>query len=50
MTQLMAHAVIQFLKVKYRLRMIEQIIKAIDVYKLVPKVTILDAMKMLTIC
>lgn len=50
MTQLMAHAVIQSLKVKYRLRMIEQIIKVIDVYKLIPKVTILDAMKMLIIC
>ena len=50
MTQLMGHAVIQSLKVKYRLRMIEQIIKVIDVYKLIPKETILDAMKMLTIC
>ena len=49
-TQPMDLGVIRSLKAKYRSRMIQQIIKAIDENKSIPKVNILDAMKMLTIC
>ena len=46
----MDQGVIRSLKAKYRSRMIQQIIKAIDAKKSIPKVNVLDAMKMLTIC
>ena len=49
-TQPMDQGVIRSLKAKYRSRMIQQIIKAIDAKKSIPKVNVLDAMKMLTIC
>ena len=48
--QPMDQEVIRSLKAKYRSRMIQQIIKAIDAKKSIPKVNVLDAMKMLTIC
>ena len=49
-TQPMDQGDIRSLKAKYRSRMIQQIIKAIDAKKSIPKVNVLDAMKMLTIC
>ena len=48
-TQPLHQGVIRSLKAKYRSRMIQQIIKAIDINKSIPKVNILDAMKRLTI-
>ena len=48
--QPMDQGVIQSLKAKYRSRMTQQIIKAIDANKSIPKVNVLDAMKMLTVC
>ena len=49
-TQPMDQGVIRSLKAKYRSRMTQQIIKAIDANKSIPKVNVLDAMKMLTVC
>ena len=49
-TQPMDQGVIRSLKAKYRSRMIQQIIKAVDANKSIPKVNVLDAMKMLIIC
>ena len=49
-TQPMDQGVIRSLKAKYRSRMTQQIIKAIDANKSIPKVNVLDAMKMLTLC
>ena len=42
--------VFQSLKVKYCSIMIQQIMKAIDAHKPIPKVSISDAMKLLIIC
>ena len=49
-THPMDQGVIRSLKAKYHSRMIQKIIKAIDENKSIPKVNILDAMKMLTVC
>ena len=46
----MDQCIIRSLKARYRLRMIQQIIKAIDAQNPIPKISILDIMKMLTIC
>ena len=45
----MDQKVIRSLKAKYRSHMIQQIIKAIDANKSIPKVIIIDPMKMLTV-
>ena len=49
-TQSMDQEVIRSLKAKHRSQMTQQIIKAIDASKPIPKVNVLDAMKMLTVC
>ena len=49
-TQPMDQGVIRSLKAKYPSRMTQQIIKAIDANKSIPKVNVLDSMKMLTVC
>ena len=49
-TQPIGQGVIQSLKAKYRSLTIQQIIKAIDANKSIPKANILDAMKTLTAC
>ena len=49
-TQPMVQGVFRSLKAKYRSRMIQHIIKAIDANKYISKVNIFDAMKMLTVC
>ena len=49
-TQPMDQGVILSLKAKYHSQMIQQLIKAIDANKSIPKVNVLYAMKMLTIC
>ena len=46
----MDQGVIRSLKVKHRSRMTQQIVKAIYANKSIPKVNVLDAMKMLTLC
>ena len=46
----MDQGVIRSLKAKYRSRMTQQIIKAIDANKAIPNMNVLDAMKMLTVC
>ena len=48
-TQPMDQGVIHSLKVKYRSRLIKLVIKAIDSNKDIPKINILDAMKLLTL-
>ena len=48
-TQPMDEGVIPSLKVKYRSRLIKLIIKAIDSNKDIPKINVLDAMKLLTL-
>ena len=42
--------IIRSLKSKYHSRMTHEIIRSIEVHKPIPKVSILDIMKMLTIC
>ena len=49
-TMPMDQNIIRSLDVECRWRMIQKIIKIIDYHKPVPKASILDAMKMLTIC
>lgn len=46
----MDQCIIRSLKARYRLRMIQQIIKAIDAQNPILKISILDIMNMLTIC
>ena len=46
----MDQGVIRSQKAKHHSRMTQQIIKAIDANKSIPKVNVLDAMKMLTVC
>ena len=48
-TQSMDQRVIRSLKAKYRSRLIKLIIKAIDSNKDIPKINVLDAMKLLTL-
>ena len=48
-TQSMDQGVIRSLKAKYRSRLIKLIIKAIDSNKDIPKINVLDAMKLLTL-
>ena len=48
--QSMDQEVIRSLKAKHRSQMTQQIIKVIDASKPIPKVNVLDAMKMLTVC
>ena len=49
-TQPMDQGVIRLLKAKYRSRMTQQIIKAVDANKSIPEVNVLDVLKMLTVC
>ena len=49
-TQHMDQGVIRLLKAKYRSRMTQQIIKAVDANKSIPEVNVLDVLKMLTVC
>ena len=49
-TQPMDQGVIRSLKAKYRSRMTQQIIKAVDANKSIPEVNVLDVLKMLTVC
>ena len=42
--------IIRSLKSKYHSRMTHEIVRSIEVHKPIPKVSILDIMKMLTIC
>ena len=46
----MDQGVIRSLKARYRSRITQQIIKAIDANKSIPKVNVLDALKMLAVC
>ena len=48
-TQPIDQGVIRSLKAKYRSRLIKLIIKAIDSNKDIPKINVLDAMKLLTL-
>ena len=48
--QTMDQDIIRSLKSKYHSRMTHEIIRSIEVHKPIPKVSILDIMKMLTIC
>ena len=49
-TQPMDQGVVRSLKAKYHSQIIQQIIKAIDANKSTPKVNILDAMKIISVC
>ena len=46
----MDQGVIRSLKAKYRSRMTQQIIKAVDANKSIPEVNVLDVLKMLSVC